>query len=39
MTPFDHLKNLHTKKKNWDNFNDEEKYFSELEKLNFITVR
>ena len=25
MTPFDHLKNLHTKKKNWDDFNDEEK--------------
>ena len=25
MTPFDHLKNLHTKKKNWDVFNDEEK--------------
>ena len=25
MTPFDHLKNLHTKKKNWDEFNDEEK--------------
>ena len=25
MTPFDHLKNLHTKKRNWNNFNDEEK--------------
>ena len=25
MTPFDHIKNLHTKKKNWDEFNDEEK--------------
>ena len=25
MTPFDHLKNLHTKKKNWNDFNDEEK--------------
>ena len=25
MTPFDHLKNLHTKKRNWDEFNDEEK--------------
>jgi len=25
MTPFDHLKNLHTKKRNWDDFNDEEK--------------
>ena len=25
MTPFDHLKNLHTKKRNWKDFNDEEK--------------
>ena len=25
MTPFDHLKNLHTKKRNWNDFNDEEK--------------
>ena len=25
MTPFDHLKNLHTKKKKWNDFNDEEK--------------
>ena len=25
MTPFDHLKNLHTKKRNWGDFNDEEK--------------
>ena len=25
MTPFDHLKNLHTKKRCWDDFNDEEK--------------
>ena len=25
MTPFDHLKNLHTKKRKWDEFNDEEK--------------
>ena len=25
MNPFDHLKNLHTKKRTWDNFNDEEK--------------
>ena len=25
MTPFDHLKNLHTKKRTWDEFNDEEK--------------
>ena len=25
MNPFDHIKNLHTKKHIWDNFNDEEK--------------
>ena len=25
MNPFDHIKNLHTKQKRWDNFNDEEK--------------
>ena len=25
MNPFDHIKNLHTKKRTWDNFNDEEK--------------
>ena len=25
MNPFDHIKNLHTKKRRWDNFNDEEK--------------
>ena len=25
MTPFDHLKNLHTKKRNWKDFNDEDK--------------
>ena len=25
MNPFDHIKNLHTKKCTWDNFNDEEK--------------
>ena len=25
MTPFDHLKNLHTKKRKWKDFNDEEK--------------
>ena len=25
MTPFDHLKNLHTKKRKWNEFNDEEK--------------
>ena len=25
MTPFDHVKNLHTKKKYWEDFNDEEK--------------
>ena len=25
MNPFDHLKNLHTKKRTWDDFNDEEK--------------
>ena len=25
MNPFDHIKNLHTKKFTWDNFNDEEK--------------
>ena len=25
MNPFDHIKNLHTKKRIWDNFNDEEK--------------
>ena len=25
MNPFDHLKNLHTKKRCWDDFNDEEK--------------
>ena len=24
MTPFDHLKNLHTKKRKWNDFNDEE---------------
>ena len=25
MTPFDHIKNLHNKKKHWEDFNDEEK--------------
>ena len=25
MTPFDHIKNLHTKKRRWEDFNDEEK--------------
>ena len=25
MNPFDHIKNLHTKKRHWENFNDEEK--------------
>ena len=25
MNPFDHIKNLHTKQRNWDDFNDEEK--------------
>ena len=25
MTPFDHVKNLHTKKRRWGDFNDEEK--------------
>jgi hypothetical protein len=25
MTPFDHVKNLHTKKRRWEDFNDEEK--------------
>ena len=25
MTPFDHLKNLHTKKRKWNDFNDEER--------------
>ena len=25
MNPFDHLKNLHTKKRTWNDFNDEEK--------------
>tara|TARA_B100001094_G_scaffold11592_1_gene10298 strand:+ start:994 stop:1407 length:414 start_codon:yes stop_codon:yes gene_type:complete len=25
MTPFDHVKNLHTKKRRWKDFNDEEK--------------
>ena len=25
MNPFDHIKNLHTKKRRWENFNDEEK--------------
>ena len=25
MNPFDHIKNLHTKQRTWDNFNDEEK--------------
>ena len=25
MNPFDHIKNLHTKKRCWDDFNDEEK--------------
>ena len=25
MTPFDHVKNLHTKKRCWEDFNDEEK--------------
>ena len=25
MNPFDHIKNLHTKQRIWDNFNDEEK--------------
>ena len=25
MNPFDHIKNLHTKKRRWDDFNDEEK--------------
>ena len=34
MTPFDHLKNLHTKKRNWDNFNDEEKKNFNINKNN-----
>ena len=25
MNPFDHVKNLHTKKRHWEDFNDEEK--------------
>ena len=25
MTPFDHVKNLHTKQRRWEDFNDEEK--------------
>ena len=25
MNPFDHIKNLHTKQRNWSDFNDEEK--------------
>ncbi len=25
MNPFDHIKNLHTKQRNWNDFNDEEK--------------
>jgi len=25
MNPIDHIKNLHTKKRTWDDFNDEEK--------------
>jgi len=25
MNPFDHIKNLHTKRRTWDDFNDEEK--------------
>ena len=25
MNPFDHIKNLHTKKRHWEDFNDEEK--------------
>ena len=25
MNPFDHIKNLHTKKRTWNDFNDEEK--------------
>ena len=25
MNPFDHIKNLHTKKRQWEDFNDEEK--------------
>ena len=25
MTPFDHFKNLHTKQRRWEDFNDEEK--------------
>ena len=25
MNPFDHIKNLHNKKRTWDDFNDEEK--------------
>ena len=25
MNPFDHIKNLHTKQRTWDDFNDEEK--------------
>ena len=25
MNPFEHVKNLHTKKRRWDDFNDEEK--------------
>ena len=25
MNPFNHIKNLHTKKRRWDDFNDEEK--------------
>ena len=25
MNPFEHVKNLHTKKRRWEDFNDEEK--------------
>ena len=25
MNPFEHVKNLHTKQKRWEDFNDEEK--------------
>ena len=34
MTPFDHIKNLHTKQRRWKDFNDEEKKQFNVFKIN-----
>jgi len=35
MNPFDHIKNLHTKKRTWNDFNDEEKKSFNVFIINF----